>query len=103
MRPAVTMPGYHQGREPANKGRKYPAEILTPEEIAGLFQQISAKTSLGLRKRALITVLYRAGLRHFEALALLPKMSICAPAPSPSFMARVTAAASLGSIPVPVG
>ncbi len=73
MRPPVNMPGYHQGREPANKGRKYPAEILTPEEIASPFQQISAKTSLGLRNRALLTVLYRAGLRHSEALALYLK------------------------------
>ena len=73
MRPPVTMPGYHQGRVPANKGKKYPAEILTPEEIARLFQQISAQTSIGIRNRALLTVLYRAGLRHSEALALLPK------------------------------
>lgn len=73
MRPAVTMPGYHKGRVPANKGKKYPAEILSPEEIAALFGQISSTTSLGLRNRALITVLYRAGLRHSEALALLPK------------------------------
>ena len=73
MRPAVTMPGYHQGRVPANKGKKYPAEILTPAEIGALFDQISSTTSIGMRNRALITVLYRAGLRHYEALALLPK------------------------------
>jgi len=73
MRPAVTMPGYHKGRVPPNKGKKYPAEILTPGEVAALFGQISDSTSLGLRNRALITVLYRAGLRHSEALALLPK------------------------------
>lgn len=73
MRPAVSMPGYHKGRAPANKGKKYPAEILTPEEIARLFEQISAQTSIGIRNRALLTVLYRAGLRHSEALALLTK------------------------------
>lgn len=73
MRPAVTMPGYHKGRQPANKGKKYPAEILTPEEVAALFAQISSSTSIGIRNRALLTVLYRAGLRHSEALALLPK------------------------------
>jgi len=67
------MPGYHRGRVPANKGKKYPAEILTPDEVAALFAQISTTTSIGLRNRALITVLYRAGLRHSEALALLPK------------------------------
>ncbi len=67
------MPGYHKGREPTNKGKKYPAEILTPHEVAALFDQISSTTSIGVRNRALITVLYRAGLRHSEALALLPK------------------------------
>jgi len=72
VRPAVTMPGYHQGREP-NKGKRYPAEILTPEEVRSLFGQISITSSIGLRNRAVITVLYRAGLRHAEALALLEK------------------------------
>jgi site-specific recombinase XerD len=73
MRPLVSMPGYHKGRVPANKGKKYPPEILTPAEIASLFRQISTKTSIGLRNRALLTVLYRAGLRHSEALGLYPK------------------------------
>lgn len=73
MRPAVTMPGYHQGREPANKGKKYPAEILTLDEVAALFRQISSTTSIGIRNRALVTVLYRAGLRHSEALGLFTK------------------------------
>jgi site-specific recombinase XerD len=73
MRPPVTMPGYHKGRTPANKGKKYPAEILTPEEVSALFGQISAGSSMGLRNRALVTVLYRAGLRHSEALALFEK------------------------------
>jgi site-specific recombinase XerD len=73
MRPSVTMPGYHKGRIPANKGKKYPAEILTPSEISALFSQVSAGSSIGLRNRALITVLYRAGLRHSEALALFEK------------------------------
>ena len=73
MRPPVTVPGYHKGRIPANKGRKYPAEILTPDEVSALFGQLSASSSIGLRNRALITILYRAGLRHSEALALLEK------------------------------
>jgi site-specific recombinase XerD len=73
MRSAITMPGYGKGREPANKGKKYPAEILTLVEIRALFDQISITSSIGLRNRALITVLYRAGLRHAEALGLYPK------------------------------
>ena len=67
------MPGYHQGREPANKGKKYPAEILTPGEVLSLLDQISTTSSIGLRNRALLTVLYRAGLRHSEALGLFVK------------------------------
>lgn len=73
MRPPVTTPGYHRGRVPANKGKKYPAEILTPDEVAALFEQIRVQSSIGLRNRALITVLYRSGLRHSEALALMEK------------------------------
>ena len=73
MRPAVTMPGYHKGRIPANKDKKYPAEILTPDEVSALFGQLSTGSSIGLRNRALVTVLYRAGLRHSEALALFEK------------------------------
>ena len=67
------MPGYHQGRVPANKGKKYPAEILTPGEALSLLDQISTTSSIGLRNRALLTVLYRAGLRHSEALGLFAK------------------------------
>jgi len=70
-RAAVTLPGHHKGREPANKGRTYPPEILTPAEISALFAQIPTHTWLGSRNRALIGILYRAGLRHSEALDLM--------------------------------
>ncbi len=42
------MPGYHQDREPANKRKKYPADILTPEDVRSLFEQISITSSIGL-------------------------------------------------------
>ena len=32
-RQAVTLPGYHAGRPPRNKGRRYPADPPTIEEI----------------------------------------------------------------------
>ena len=57
---------------PANKGKTYPPEVLTPEEITRLFAAIPAHTWLGARNRALIGTLYRAGLRHAEALDLKP-------------------------------
>ena len=69
----VTHPDYHRGRIPASKGKTYPAEILTPDEVRALAAQCSTTTSLGIRHRALIVLLYRTGLRISEALALRPK------------------------------
>ncbi len=57
-------------REPANKGQKYPAEVPTREEVAALMRACSRKAPTGVRNRALIVVLYRAGLRCREALEL---------------------------------
>ena len=71
-RSPIFIPGYFDGREPANKGKTYPAEILTPEEIKALFAQISSTGWIGLRNRAALIVMYRAGLRHAETLDLLP-------------------------------
>jgi site-specific recombinase XerD len=59
-------------RQPANKGRKFPAEILTRDEVQALILASSGQSPTGIRNRALIVVLYRAGLRLAEALALLP-------------------------------
>jgi integrase/recombinase XerD len=54
----------------ASKGRKFPAELLTSAEVAALLRQCSVTAPTGIRNRALITVMYRAGLRVNEALAL---------------------------------
>lgn len=62
-----------QAYEPANKGQTYPAEILTPDEVSALFRACSGRAPTGIRNRALLTVLYRSGLRISEALALYPK------------------------------
>jgi len=69
----ILQPGYHRGRAPANKGKTYPAEILTPDEIRALAAQCSTTTTYGIRHRALIVLLYRTGLRISEALALRAK------------------------------
>lgn len=58
---------------PANKGLKLPAEPLAPDEVKALLRACSQRAVTGIRNRALIVVLYRAGLRVSEALALMPK------------------------------
>jgi site-specific recombinase XerD len=67
------MPFGHQaGDEATNKDRKFPAEVLTPDEVAAILAQCSTTSRTGIRNRALFTLLYRSGLRISEALALKP-------------------------------
>ncbi len=56
-------------RRPANKGRRYPADPPRVEEIVAVMRRAGDRPH-GLRTRALIVVLWRAGLRIAEALAL---------------------------------
>jgi site-specific recombinase XerD len=55
-----------------NKGQKYPAEVLTPSEVISILDLCSTRAPSGIRNRALLTLLYRSGLRISEALALRP-------------------------------
>jgi site-specific recombinase XerD len=68
-RSLATMPGFHAGRPPRNKGLRYPADPPTVEEIVAVMR-IAADGVHGRRLRGLIVVLWRAGLRIDEALAL---------------------------------
>jgi integrase len=68
-RSPVTMPGHHQGRAPRNEGLRYPADPPTIEEIVAVMRAAGDGTD-GTRLRALIVILWRAGLRISEALAL---------------------------------
>jgi integrase len=68
-RSPATLPGYHAGRPPRNKGRLYPADPPTVEEIVAVMRQ-TRDDRHGSRLRALIVVLWRGGLRVQEALGL---------------------------------
>ncbi|MDH3227559.1 MAG: site-specific integrase [Thermoleophilia bacterium] len=59
------------GRPGHNRGQTYPAEVLTADEVRALMRATN-RGNTGIRNRALIAVLYRAGLRLSEALALKP-------------------------------
>jgi site-specific recombinase XerD len=68
-RSPATMPAYHRGRPPRNKGEQYPADSPTVEEIVAVMRMVGDRAE-GHRLRALIVLLWRAGLRISEALAL---------------------------------
>jgi integrase len=68
-RSPATMPGYHAGRTPRNKGVCYPADPPTVDEIVAVMRHAPGERH-GWRLRAMIVVLWRAGLRVQEALAL---------------------------------
>ncbi len=68
-RSPATMPGYLAGRVPRNKGMQCPPDPPRAEEIVLVMRQ-AGHDRHGLRVRALIAVLWRAGLRISEALAL---------------------------------
>ena len=54
---------------PANKGLRYPAEVLSREEVAKLLDACG-HGARGARNAALLTVLWRTGARINEALSL---------------------------------
>ena len=68
-RSPAAMPGFHAGRPPRNMGQRYPADPPTVEEIVAVMRQAGDGLH-GRRLRGLIAVMWRAGLRIREALAL---------------------------------
>ena len=68
-RSPATLSGFHQGRPPRNKGLRYPPDPPTVEEIIAVMRTAGDRPD-GLRLRGVIVVLWRAGLRISEALAL---------------------------------
>ena len=68
-RSPAAMPGFRAGEAPRNKGQRYPADPPTVDEIVAVMRQ-TQQTRYGHRLNGLILVLWRAGLRINEALAL---------------------------------
>ena len=67
-RSPATLSSFHQDRTPRNKGVRYPPDPPTVEEIIAVMRAPDGPD--GIRLRGVIIVLWRAGLRISEALAL---------------------------------
>src|SRR5436309_7315830 len=68
-RSPATLATFHLGQPPRNKGLRYPADPPTVEEIIAVMRAADDSPD-GIRLRGLIIILWRAGLRISEALAL---------------------------------
>jgi site-specific recombinase XerD len=68
-RSPATLPGFHAGQPPRNKGLRYPADPPNVEEIIAVMRA-AGDDAHGRRLQGLIVILWRAGLRIQEALAL---------------------------------
>jgi hypothetical protein len=89
-RSPATMPGFHAGRPPRNKGLRYPADPPTVEEIVAVMR-IAGDGVHGRRLRGLVVVLWRAGLRIDERSRCARPTSIDAAVPArPARQGRAT-------------
>lgn len=68
-RSPATLASFHEGRAPPNKGLRYQPDPPRVEEIIRVMYAAGSDAD-GIRLKALIIVLWRAGLRISEALAL---------------------------------
>jgi integrase len=69
LRSPAATPGHWGGCAPPNKGMRYPADPPTVEEII-LVMRAAGSGAYADRIRGLIAILWRAGLRISEGLAL---------------------------------
>lgn len=60
--------GSQKGQPSPNYQRRFPPEPLTPDEVAAIIGRCSTRSRTGIRNRALLTLLYRSGLRVSEAV-----------------------------------
>jgi site-specific recombinase XerD len=67
-RSPATMPEFHAGKAPGNKGQRYAADPPTVDEIIAVMRHARHVRYVN-RLNGLIVVLWRAGLRIHEALS----------------------------------
>lgn len=70
--PELLQPGSRAGGMPSSKGRRMPAEVYSPQEVAFLISAWDPETNCGARNRAMVGLFYGAGLRLNEALSVRP-------------------------------
>ena len=68
-RSPATLASFHRGLPPRNKGLRYPPDPPPVDEIIAVMRA-AGESPEGVRLRGIIVVLWRAGLRISEALAL---------------------------------
>lgn len=56
-----------------NKGKRFPAQPLSGDEVKSLIRACSKRSSTGIRNAALVATLYRCGLRISECLSVVPR------------------------------
>jgi site-specific recombinase XerC len=69
-RSPATLPGFHAGHTPGNKGLRYPPDPPKVEEIVAVMRT-AGDGAHGRRLRGLIVIMWRAGLRIQEAALAL--------------------------------
>lgn len=65
-RSPATLPSFHRGLPPTNKGLTYPPDPPTVEEIIAVMRAAGDGAD-GVRLRGVIVMLWRGGLRISEA------------------------------------
>lgn len=68
----ILQPDYWKGRPSPRRGRTFPPEVLTADEVGALMRHCGRPGRARARNAALIAVMWRSGLRVGEALALIP-------------------------------
>jgi site-specific recombinase XerD len=68
-----TLAQARTGKPHPNKGRKFPIELLTDQEVSAIIKRCSPRCPTGVRNRAAIALLYRGSLRVSELIGLAPR------------------------------